>query len=157
MPLNKYGFLVSNWVVLFYRTDWRLTFVNLKEKVASNVLDQKDRRKLWFPSLVFENNPSLEYVKNKHLAVFKVQREGHPEERFNFKMNEHLEYKGSENPIFYENIYEMKLACEMELHFYPFDTQRCFIRVKTFPSFRIRFLYYKLITLNNSLNRMPAY
>lgn len=95
----------------------------------SNALTGNDRGLLWFPSLVFENSPNGAFVKNEPLSVFKVQQDGNPVKKFNFRINEYQEYKGSENPILYENIYEMSLTCEMELHFYPFDTQHCFIQV----------------------------
>ena len=97
--------------------------------MASNALTGKDKQLVWFPNLVFENSLNGAYVKNEPLSVFKVQPGGKPEKRFNFNINEYQEYKGSESFIIYENIYEMNLSCEMELHYYPFDTQHCFIEV----------------------------
>ena len=114
---------------MLYRTDWRLEFINLNSEVAFNALSNEDKEKLWIPNLVFENNPKGLFVKNELLSVLRIQREGILEDKFDFQHNEYKWYKGAENPVSFENIYEMKLACEMELHFYPFDTQRCYIQV----------------------------
>ena len=119
-------------LIRFNRIDWRLSFVNLKDKEASNGLSRKDRERLWFPNLVFENSQNGPFVKDEPLSVFNVKHEGHPTKKFNFDINEYQEYRGVESPIIFENIYELNLACEMELHFYPFDTQHCFIQVNIF-------------------------
>ena len=124
------GFSQCNklWIISF-RIEWRLAFVNLKKDLALNAFDHTIRERLWVPNLVFENNPNGWFVRNEPLSVLRVQQKGHPGMKFDFKIHEYQEYTGAENPIVFENIYEMKLSCEMELHYYPFDTQHCFILV----------------------------
>jgi len=111
------------------RADWRLVFVNLKNDEYSNAVNLIDRDKLWMPNLVFENNPTRLYVENERLSFLRIRREGHPKGRFDFTLDEYQTFKGSENPIVYENIYDTKFECKMELHHYPFDTQHCFFKV----------------------------
>ncbi len=44
---------------------------------------------------------------------------------------ENLYYYGSENPLLYNDSYELIFHCQFELKNYPFDNQQCFILVKT--------------------------
>ena len=107
------------------RYDWRLTFINLKE--GWNVLSKADSKKIWIPKVVFENDKKRTYIKNGELSVIKVIKTLSGKISFNFHLHEHQEFKGLYHPLWFENIYELKLSCELELHFYPFDSQQCFI------------------------------
>ena len=85
--------------------------------------------------MIFENDAKGQFVQVTPLSVLMVQKEGNPENKLDSNMNEYLEYKGTENPILYENNYELKLMCNLELHLYPIDSQFCYIKVeqKTLP------------------------
>ena len=104
--------------------------MNLKNETSANALKGMDRYKVWIPNLFFENDAKGDYVRVLPLSVLMVQKEGNPELKFDSNLNEYLEYKGTENPILFENIYDMKLMCELELHLYPFDSQTCYIKVE---------------------------
>ena len=41
-----------------------------------------------------------------------------------------LLFKGFENPVTYERFYNLKLECDYDLQFYPFDSQRCLIKIE---------------------------
>ena len=86
-------------------------------------------KKIWIPKVFFENDLKRTYIKNEELSAIKVRKLSNPETKFNFQLHEHQEYEGTENPLVFENSYELKLGCELELHYYPFDTQHCFIKV----------------------------
>jgi len=85
-----------------------------------NSLSNVDKEKLWIPNLVFTNNIGRLFVKNDPLSVLKILPEGTPVNRFDFKNNEHKLYKGSENPLLYENDYDLKLTCETGATLVPF-------------------------------------
>ena len=116
------------------RHDWRLTFVNLKNDSNKNKLDPEDRENIWIPNLVFENNANDAYIKNDALSSINVKMEGDPELKQTLDLLENEEFNGMFNPFVFSRIYEMKLGCDFELHYYPFDTQKCFIVVSTIIS-----------------------
>lgn len=127
----KFYFLFA----LSFRTDWRLSFLNLKTDSMSNLLNDDEKQIIWIPNIIFYNNPETNYVKIDPLTTLYIQKEGQPENGFNFTLNEYQQFKGSENGLVYENMYELKFHCELELHFYPFDTQHCFLNVRHFIYF----------------------
>ena len=85
--------------------------------------------RIWIPKIIFENDQSRVFIKYEDLSMIKINRLGKAKSKFNFILNEYEEFAGSENPLVFENIYELKLNCELELHFFPFDTQHCLINV----------------------------
>ena len=91
------------------------------------MLSKIDSQKIWIPKVVFENDQKRAFIKNEELSAVKVRKVSRQETKFNFQLQEHEEYDGSENPLVFENSYELKLNCELELHNYPFDTQQCLI------------------------------
>ena len=104
-----------------------MSFINLKND--SNILTKVTSNRIWIPKIFFENDQSRVFIKYEDLSLIKIKRLGKPTSKFNFVLNEYMEFAGSENPLTFENSYELKLNCELELHFFPFDTQHCFINV----------------------------
>ena len=98
-----------------------------------NAVNEQDQVKLWIPNLVFENSLEKKYVRNEALSTLSIKKEGNFERKFSFEMNEYEEYDGKMTPFVYANTYDMKLMCELDLHFYPFDTQTCYIKVRRIP------------------------
>lgn len=103
--------------------------MNLRNETRANKVNDEDLERIWMPSLVFENSPDRRMMRNDASSTTNVRREGKADVKFDFELNEHLEYKGSKNHLVYENIFDLALACQLELHYYPFDTQRCSIVV----------------------------
>ena len=97
------------------------------------MLSKADSQKLWIPKVVFENDQKRTFVKNEELSVIRVKRSKSKGIKFNFDLQEHQEFYGAKHPLWFENSYELKLSCELELHFYPFDTQLCFINASIKP------------------------
>ena len=114
-----------------FRYDWRLTFVNLKNDSNINKVASGDREMLWIPNLVFENNANDEYIKNDALSSVNVKMAGEPELKQTPDLLDNEEFEGMFNPLVFSRTYEMKLGCDFELHFFPFDTQKCFIVVSS--------------------------
>jgi hypothetical protein len=84
---------------------------------------------IWIPKIIFENDQNKIFTQFKDLSIVRIKRLGNPLKKFNFVLNEFEEYDGSESPLIFENSYELKLNCELDLHYFPFDTQHCFINV----------------------------
>ena len=114
----------------FTRYDWRLSFVNLKNNSMLNAVNEQDQTRIWIPNLVFENSPDKKYIANEALSTLSIKKEGSFERSFNFELNEFEEFDGAVTPVVYGNTLDLKLMCELELHFYPFDTQNCYIKVR---------------------------
>jgi hypothetical protein len=124
----------------FNRYDWRLTFTNLKKNLKINKVAPRDRELIWIPNLVFENNAKGEYVKNDALSSINVKMEGEPEVKQTQDLMDMEEFTGMYNPLIFTRIYEMKLGCDFELYYFPFDTQKCYITVSA--SFRVLFCLF---------------
>ena len=43
-------------------------------------------------------------------------------------------YEGAENPLIYKRTYQEEFFCNFDYSWFPFDTQKCFISLKTFNS-----------------------
>ena len=111
--------------------------MNLKEYTLLNSMNEKDKDRIWIPNIVFDNCPARTYVQIDALSSLNVIRRGNFLKKFTFEQNEYQEFQGKENPIIFENIYFLKLTCKFDLHYYPFDTQACFIKVSFHMSFSL--------------------
>ena len=113
------------------RFDWRLTFINLKNGSDEvNTIGEKDSKIVWIPNLIFENSPSGVYIQNHALSSLSVTAKEEPLSKFDFNFQEFEEFSGISNPLCFKSSYELKLGCEFELLYYPFDYQECYITVK---------------------------
>ncbi len=114
-----------------FRYDWRLSYANLKNNSKlDNTIGQKERNKIWIPSLVFDNSQKDSYIKNDALSTLSVKLVGLSELKINSDLQEYEGFSGSSNPLVYARNFELILDCEFELHYYPFDTQQCYIVVR---------------------------
>ena len=94
-----------------------------------NILNEKDQGRIWIPNILFYNNPERSFIRSDSLSSVVIERDGDSINKFSFEKNEFDEFEGNQNLLIYENIYDMQLTCQFEFHFYPFDTQQCFIKV----------------------------
>jgi len=115
--------------VIFNRHDWRLSFANLKNNSLLNAVNEEDQNRIWIPNLVFENSLDKKFIAIEPLSTLSIKKESSSVRRFSFELNESEEYDGKKTELVYGNIFDMRLLCELDLHFYPFDTQTCFIKV----------------------------
>ena len=112
------------------RFDWRLTFINLKNgSDEANTFGEKDKDIVWIPNLIFENSPEGVYIQNNALSSLSVKAKEKPETKFDFSFQEFEELNGKSNPLSFKSSFELKLGCEFDLLYYPFDSQECFITV----------------------------
>ena len=88
-----------------------------------------ESEQLWIPNLVFGNSVKDTAIQNDEFSALLVKQQHEPYTFLNSDLTENDIYVGSLNPLIFERIYERKLRCEFELHFFPFDIQKCHIQV----------------------------
>jgi hypothetical protein len=120
---------------IFFRTDWRLTFYNLRKtgQFQSNV-GEEERNKIWIPNLIFDNSVKEKLIEIDKFSVLTVLQNGTGVQITNEYLQDNIQYKGSENFLIYSRTYLLDLGCEFEQHNYPFDSQTCSIKVIVFLS-----------------------
>ena len=121
---------------IFFRTDWRLTFYNLRKtgQFQSNV-GEEERNKIWIPNLIFDNSVKEKLIEIDKFSVLTVLQNGTGLLETNEYLQENVKYKGSENFLIYTRTYLIDLSCEFEQHSYPFDSQTCSIQVIIFNKY----------------------
>jgi hypothetical protein len=120
-------------MLIYFRFDWRLTFVNLKkDERRKNIIGPEEREKIWVPNLVFDNSVEDVQISNDPFSSLIVNDTGNSTIIFNGNLQEDKQYDGSDNGIMYSRVYKMKLLCSFEQQKYPFDSQTCFIKVNKY-------------------------
>ena len=101
-----------------------------REYPEINGLKPTEVETIWFPHFVFENtNQKLNSLVDDKasLSVIKV---GEGELNGNQDTENKYIFKGVENLIQYERFYSLVFECEFFLHWYPFDTQVCYVDIQ---------------------------
>ena len=130
----------SGWHILF-RFDWRLFFVNLKnDERHKNINGREEREKIWIPNLVFDNSVEDFQISNDAFSALMINQTGNATASLNSQLQEDEKYQGIDNNLIYSRCFKMKLLCNFEQHFYPFDSQTCSIKV-IFVIYKHHFVY----------------
>ena len=87
---------------------------------------------IWIPQLIFTNSLEQTFLFVDGSSSLTIQREGDPYFPPSDDLAENLYYYGSENPLLYNDSYELTFHCQFELENYPFDNQQCSILVNSF-------------------------
>ena len=118
--------------------DWfdsRVKFKNLKESTELNSFLPSENTKIWVPELVFENTEEKPSTEADEKTAIKVKKES------KFKLseiseNENVQYfAGSKNEISMTRFYNQKFMCDYQMAWYPFDIQRCQLRMSMKQAF----------------------
>ena len=84
-----------------------------------------EKSAIWFPAVVFENTEEKLKSVVDEKAVIVVEKKGNGTAVDDTFTENKLLYGGDENLIHYERLDNVKFNCFYQLHWYPFDTQRC--------------------------------
>ena len=105
--------------------DSRIKYYNLKEDEELNTLIYSERQKIWVPRILFFNTREDFTSINDEEAFAKVIRSKNGS-LLNLETSEDiLAYKGSENDVKIQRVYEIDFLCNYDMTFYPFDIQVC--------------------------------
>ena len=85
-------------------------------------------------------------VKNDAFSSVQVEQSGMPTYAVNNELQENEEYSGEDNNLIFTRTYKMCLLCNFNQHYFPFDSQKCFINVSG------QMLPLKLFSINELAN-----
>ena len=95
-----------------------------------NELQPSEIETIWFPNFVFENTKQKLSSLIDDKASLSVLKVGEGVLNGNQDTENKLIFKGKENPFQYKRFYSLVFECEFSLHWYPFDTQDCYLDIK---------------------------
>ena len=125
--------------------DQRLQFKNLKKNSKKNILSKEDLEKIWRPWMEMENTESKvanqrtekeDKIFIKENQPFKYEVAG-KSSIYNTRL-----FKGSENAIHLQRQFTTKWICYYDMKWYPFDTQRCTMKIVEYRENYILILKY---------------
>ena len=118
----SFKFMIS----LMWREN-RVTYQNLKNDSANNLLTQEEVKLLWLPRVIYWNTDQEETtrlgVEWEWTTDILVQREGIAKRNSIADIDEAEIFQGSENSLRMEQTYTHSFQCIFQLSKYPFDTQ----------------------------------
>ena len=107
--------------------DKRVTYQNLNDDSADNLLSQEEINMLWLPLVIYWNTDQEETTRLGESWEWKtdisVKKEGEAKKNLKEDIDEAEIFEGSENSIRMEQTYTRPFQCVFELAKYPFDTQ----------------------------------
>ena len=107
-----------------------LKFLPFRDSPDVNGLQPKEIATIWFPYFEFENTKQKLKSLIDDKASLSVLKVGGGELNERQDTENKLIFKGNENPILYERFYSLVFECEFSLHWYPFDTQICYLDIQ---------------------------
>ena len=129
MEINEFeGFFR---IKLTFSRSWynpQLTFLNLKQDSKKNIMSLDEKNQMWTPWIVFDNLESInDYQKTDELDILLVEVGENFTYRVDDKTNKRVTrlFSGSENMIKYAMQLSIRIICNFDLRFYPFDKQTC--------------------------------
>ena len=105
---TKYN-LYLEWV------DPRITFYNLKENKNLNGLVQLELEKIWIPKIIFSNTQSNIFSSVDEKTIGLVSRRGSFSRSSIAEKENIYKFKGKDNPIFVNRVYETEWMCEYDM------------------------------------------
>ena len=132
--------LVRNW------HNTQLTYQNLKRTASKNILSTEDTKKMWIPWTVFQNTESSSEIfttdkKDITTIIPNSDLKFTRDDRTNIRNT--MLFKGSENVIQYERESTVNWICNYNMRWYPFDTQRCTLRMFQDDSVTLKPIFVK--------------
>ena len=107
--------------------DSRLTFDNLKNNTWLNTLSPREKDSIWFPELFFLNTEHRPSVMTDNRTAIMVKKLGNFELSAKTELENTHVYSGRENPLLVSRFYNIKFLCSYDMHWTPFNIQKCHI------------------------------
>ena len=123
-------------VTMLYRTkytvnlEWldpRITFYNLHENQKLNSLVEKEKEKIWTPSLIFYNTDRNTRTTTDKESIISVKREGNFTQNTLEDLDNTYVFRGEDNQLDMNRVYETEWICDYQMNWFPFDTQKCWM------------------------------
>ena len=112
--------------------DDRLTYANLKKNSNLNTLTEKEKVDIWTPKIVFSNTKSQDSVIKDANVIARLSRFGSARAGGMDEAIQTFYFSGTDNPITFSRIYDIRFICSYNMAWYPFDLQRCELLLKLF-------------------------
>ena len=112
--------------------DDRLTYANLKKDSDLNTLTEKEKVDIWTPKIVFSNTESQDSVIKDENVIARLSRFGSARVGGMDEAIKTFYFRGTDNPITFSRIYDIRFICSYNMAWYPFDLQRCELLLKPF-------------------------
>ena len=109
--------------------DGRLLFNNLRTPPDINTLQPNEVGEIWFPYFIFDNTNKKEISLLDTKSSLKVLKQGQGLLKGNEDTENKYVFDGFTNPIEYKRFYSQEFECQFSLHWYPFDTQTCYVDI----------------------------
>ena len=124
------GKFSSEFTVFLKWFDERLKFNNLELGAKNNLIKPEEAGSIWFPNFIFENTHNKRRSMIDKKSIMYILRKGDGQlSDIQYLENKYI-YHGDFNAILYERYYHETFDCHYHLHWYPFDTQVCYIDIK---------------------------
>ena len=107
--------------------DYRIQFQNLQNV---NIINDKESQSIWIPPLVFTNSKDNGILANDEKTIISILKMSEPKFNNYKELRNAAIFEGRDTLIKYTREYQMKMICNYELQFYPFDHQICTIDVE---------------------------
>ena len=105
--------------------DSRLQMFNVKKDLNLNILPANEKESVWVPVITFLNTNDGQVTINDKKSKSTILRQGNFTRSPRSFLDNIYIFKGSENPIKNERLYEINWICNYQIQWYPFDTQLC--------------------------------
>ena len=105
--------------------DPRIIFNNLHGDHYLNSLVQDEKQKIWTPTLILDNTDKKIRTTTDDESVIFVKREGNYTLNTMVSIDNTYLFKGEDNPLDMNRVYETEWICDYQMNWFPFDTQQC--------------------------------
>ena len=135
--------------------DAQLEFLNLKGNSTTNIVPPEEISQMWIPDIDFPNQLSV--IKTDKPGLVSVIKEGEKIDSRKVGIVRDDIFSGGYNSIVNEKHQTMKLSCSYALKLYPFDTQKCKIRMAIDGLARLSLWLLPQRVHLNKMDQMPQY
>ena len=117
--------------------DVQAKYINLNEMATRNFLDDNETNLLWMPKILLSNSQKVTpTVPDISTVIYVEKRTEGVSQIYAGQYRRALYYNGAENPLTLSRTDQEGFFCSFDYHWFPFDTQECQMKFKTFDSMK---------------------